>query len=59
MKILLRSFKDFNGSYYSLRSKKILNLIDKIDADNNLKYTLSGCVIFRDNRHIILKKDIK
>ena len=35
------------------------NLIDQIDAKKNAKLTLGGCIISREKKHIILRKEIK
>ena len=59
MKVLKKAIKDFTKSYYSARSKKIFNVIDQIKAKKIVKLTLGGCIITRDKKHIILKKEIK
>ena len=46
------------GFHYP-RSKKIFNLIDQIKAKKSAKLTLGGCIITREKKHIILKKEIK
>ncbi len=59
MRVLNQSLKEFTKSYYSLRSVKIINLIDRLEASQNKKFTLAGCVVFKDKNHIIIKKDKK
>ncbi len=59
MRVFKRSIKDFTNSYYSPRSKKIVNLIDQINAKKNAKLTLGGCIILREKKHITLEKEVK
>ena len=59
MKVFKQSIKDLNNSYYFLRSKKILNLIDHIQKNSQSKYKLGGCAIFTDKNHIVMKKESK
>jgi len=59
MRVFKKAIKDFTKSYYSIRSKKIFNLIDKIKVKKNAKLTLGGCIISREKNRIILKKEIK
>ena len=56
MRVLSRSFKEISKSYYNLRSKKIINLDNKLKIKNNLQISLSGCLIFKDKKQIIIKK---
>ena len=55
----MKTIKDFTNSYYSTRSKKIINLINQIKTKKNAKFTLGGCIILREKKHIILEKEIK
>ena len=59
MRVFKKAIKDFTKAYYSIRSKKIFNLIDKIKAKKNAKLTLGGCIISREKNCIILNKEIK
>jgi len=59
MRVFKKAIKDLTKAYYSTRSKKIFNLIDKIKVKKNAKLTLGGCIIYREKNHIILKKEIK
>ena len=56
MKVLNESIKEFTKSYYSTRSKKIINLVQQLETKNNTKFTLAGCFIFKEKNHIIIKK---
>ena len=57
--VLKKTIKEQSNSYYSVRSKKIDNLINQIEAPKNSKSTLGGCVILCEKKHIILKKENK
>ena len=57
--VLKRVIKDFTNSYYTTRSKKIINLINLIKVKKNVKFTLGGCIIFREKNHIIFQKENK
>ena len=61
MKIMIikQTIQDLTNSYYATRSKKIVNLINQIKAKKNAKLTLGGCIILREKKHIILKKENK
>ena len=59
MRVFKKSIKDFTNAYYSLRTKKIFNLIKQIEEKNRVKLTLGGCVILREKNHIILEKENK
>ena len=47
------------GSYYPPRSKKIVNLIDRIKKAKFTKSTLGGCVIERKGSFIIISKELR
>ena len=59
MRVFEHSIKELTNTYYSPRSKKILNLISQIKKNENIKLTLGGCFILRENNQIILKKEYK
>ena len=59
MRVFKKAIKELTKAYYSIRSKKIFNLIDKIKAKKNAKLTLGGCIISREKNCIILNKEIK
>ena len=59
MLVLKKTIKDFTNSYYTTRSKKITNLMNQIKAKKNVKFTLGGCIIFSEKKHIILEKENK
>ena len=59
IRIIKNSIKNFTKSYYMPRSKKIINLIDNIEQKNSKKFTLGGCIIIKEKKHIILEKEIK
>ncbi len=59
IRVFKRAIKDFTKNYYAPRSKKVLNLINQIEARKSAKLTLGGCVILGEKNRIILKKEIK
>ena len=59
MRVFKKSITDFSKSYYSPRSKKIINLIDQIEAQKNPKLTLGGCLILKEKSHIVIMSENK
>ena len=59
IKIFKKSIKDFTNAYYTPRSKKVINLIEQIYSKKNARLTLGGCLIYRDQNHVILVKELK
>ena len=61
--IVFKSFSDIlsliSGTYYPPRSKKIINLINRIKKHNVAKYTLGGCVIQKKEMHILVSRELK
>ena len=43
--------------YYSVRGKKIDNIIDSIEKDSPFKATLGGCIIEKVNQTVIISKE--
>ncbi len=61
--IIFKSFSDIlslvSGSYYPPRSKKIINLIQRIKKTKFNKSTLGGCVIEKKDGYILVSKEPK
>tara|TARA_B100000029_G_scaffold441525_1_gene459398 strand:- start:1159 stop:2229 length:1071 start_codon:yes stop_codon:yes gene_type:complete len=61
--IIFKSFSDVlslvSGTYYPPRSKKVLNLINRLKSDNYAKSTLGGCVIEEKDNFILISKELK
>lgn len=61
--IIFKSFSDIlslvSGTYYPPRSKKILNLIDRVKKVGFNKSTLGGCIIERKDDMILITKEPK
>ena len=61
--IIFKSFSDIfslvSGQYYPPRSKKIINLINRVKKINFKKSTLGGCVIDRRDNFISISKEEK
>ena len=61
--IVFKSFSDIlslvSGAYYPPRSKKIVNLINRVKNDKFIKSTLGGCVIEKKGTFISVSKEAK
>ena len=59
MRILKQSIKNLTKAYYSPRTKKVFNLIEKLQDRKELKVIFAGCVILFEKNHIIFTKQRK
>ena len=61
--IIFKSFSDIlslvSGTYYPPRSKKIINLINRVRKDQFNKSTLGGCVIEKKDSFILISAELK
>ena len=61
--IIFKSFSDIlslvSGTYYPPRSKKVINLIDRIKKDKFTKSTLGGCIVEEKDNFILISKELK
>ena len=61
--IIFKSFTDIlssvSGTYYPPRSKKVVNLINRIKKNNFKTSTLGGCLIEKKNNIISISKENK
>ena len=61
--VIFKSFSDIlslvSGTYYPPRSKKILNLINRLKKDKFTKSTLGGCVVEEKDNFILISKEFK
>jgi tRNA(Ile)-lysidine synthase len=61
--IIFKSFSDIlslvSGKYYPPRSKKIVNLIDRVKKSKFNKSTLGGCVIEKKGSFVTISKEAK
>jgi len=61
--IIFKSFSDIlslvSGTYYPPRSRKIINLIDRLKKDKFAKSTLGGCIVEKKNNFILISKELK
>ena len=61
--IIFKSFADIlslvSGTYYPPRSKKIVNLINRVKKDKFSKSTLGGCVVEKKDGFISISKEVK
>ena len=56
LNILARAIKNVSKSYYPPRSKKIFNLIDRLDKNKEKKHTLGGCSVSKQGANVYIKK---
>ena len=60
LKVFSNCIKNFSKKYYPPRAKKIINFLNKVKSDRNLKVTLGGCIIHKiDNNLVIYKEELK
>jgi tRNA(Ile)-lysidine synthase len=61
--IVFKFFSDIlsliSGTYYPPRSKKILNLIDRLKKNKFSKSTLGGCVIEEKDNFILISRELR
>jgi len=61
--IIFKSFSDIlslvSGSYYPPRSKKIINLINRVKKNKFSKSTLGGCIVEKRDNFILISKESK
>jgi tRNA(Ile)-lysidine synthase len=61
--IIFKSFSDVlslvSGTYYPPRSKKIVNLIDRLKKNKFVKSTLGGCILEEKNNFILVSRELK
>jgi len=61
--IVFKSFSDIlslvSGTYYPPRSKKVLNLINRLKSEKFVKSTLGGCIIEEKDNFILISKELK
>ena len=61
--IVFKSFSDIlslvSGTYYPPRSKKIINLIERLKKDKFIKSTLGGCILEEKNNFILVSREFK
>ena len=62
-KIVFKFFSDIlslvSGTYYPPRSKKVLNLINRLKREKFSKSTLGGCFIEEKDNFILISKELK
>ena len=61
--IIFKSFSDIlslvSGTYYPPRSKKVINLIERLRKSKFNKSTLGGCIVEEKNNFILVSKELK
>ncbi len=59
LRIINDSIKLVKNNYYNPRSKKVVNLIKKVESKNFSKLTLAGCIFIRKKQYLSLKLEKK
>ncbi|MDC0231989.1 tRNA lysidine(34) synthetase TilS [Pelagibacteraceae bacterium] len=61
--IIFKSFSDIlslvSGTYYPPRSKKVLNLINRLKGKKFAKSTLGGCIVEDRDNFVLISKELK
>ena len=61
--IIFKSFSDVlslvSGTYYPPRSKKVINLIERVKKNEFTKSTLGGCTIEKKDNFILISQELK
>ena len=61
--IIFKFFSDVlslvSGTYYPPRSKKVINLIDRLKKNTFTKSTLGGCIIQKKDNFILISRELK
>ena len=61
--IIFKSFSDIlslvSGTYYPPRSKKVINLINRVKKSKFTKSTLGGCIVEEKDNFILISKELK
>jgi hypothetical protein len=55
MALINESIKMLKKNYYDLRSKKVDNLIKRLEKPEFKKTTLGGCIFFKKGENLCLK----
>jgi len=61
--IIFKSFSDIlslvSGTYYPPRSKKVINLINRLKKNKFAKSTLGGCIVQEKDNFILISRELK
>ena len=57
LRVMSYAIKNFSKSYYPPRSKKVLNLLSRLNDSKNNKSTLGGCVIEKSGHFVSIRKE--
>ena len=57
IKVINASIKKLKNNYYNPRSKKVINLINKLENKAGNKFTLGGCIFIKNSEKLTLTKE--
>lgn len=58
LKTLGYTIRDFSNAYYPPRSKKILNVLKRLNTTKRVKLTLGGCFIEKSGENLSIRKEV-
>ena len=58
LKVLGLTIKNFSKSYYPPRSKKVLNILNRLKKGKKFKATLGGCLFEKKGNNLFIRKEI-
>ena len=58
---IIQNHKKNKENYFKIfgNQDEIINLVDKVESSKNTKFTLAGCLVFREKNQVILTREIK
>ena len=59
IRIVNESIKHVTKNYYNPRSKKVVYLLKKVSSIGKVKATLGGCLIIKESKKLMFKKEKK
>ena len=57
LKTLGYTIRDFSNTYYPPRSKKILNVLKRLDSKRRVKLTLAGCFLEKSGDYLSIRRE--
>ena len=58
LKLLSMVIKNFSKSYYPPRSKKVLNVLKRLNSSKKTKLTLGGCLLEKSGNYLYITKEM-
>ena len=58
IKLLSIAIKNFSNSYYPPRSKKVVNMLKRLNSSKKIKLTLGGCLLEKVGNYLYISKEM-